>query len=202
VQFVGDDDRQEKEEIDYFKTKLVAYLNPQQTKAEVPAPTRDPPPSSRRQRDNVKVKQPDKETKEKMLGEIKKHIDLRFELLNELLTNNDKIIVIIPGSCTLKDGYYYFEHSLGTDIAQTQWKGIDLEKAGAECIEYIGKKIDTLIDAFRLPLTGGQRVLYGNIGTKPDENETFLPQFPLYAEGLENLKTLFSGLKNENVSFF
>jgi hypothetical protein len=202
-QVVENDDRQkeeeEKKEINHFKTRLDAYLNPQKPRVQAPPTRYPPPPPPRHQKGVTGVGQPNKETKKKMLAEIEKHIDLRFELLDNLLERDKDIMVIIPGSCKKQpNGKFNLKHSLGTDLAKGQWRDIGLANEGEECVEYIYKKIINLCKKNQGRVLFGN--IGGNIGIKAGSSgaKTFHPQFPLYDAPYENLKDLLLRVKDDD----
>lgn len=116
-----------------------------------------------------------KPSAQEMLKEIKKHIDIRFELIQEKL-KDPKAVIVIPGSYNnSQDGY---KHYLGSGYANSQWLGVDETGfSGSQCKDYMDKKIKALKKGY-----SEDRILFGNVGVKLSEGlngEYFLPQYPM-----------------------
>jgi len=110
-----------------------------------------------------------------MLAEIKKHIDIRFELIQEKLKDPNAVIVI-PGSYDNSQGGY--KHNLGSGHAINQWLIEDANGySGSECERYMNEKINALKKSY-----SEDRILFGNVGVKLSEGlrgEYYLPQYPM-----------------------
>jgi hypothetical protein len=116
-----------------------------------------------------------------MLEEIKKHLDTRFKVLDEVLQKDKDAIVVIPGF-KRADGTEVY--SLATGLAKDQWKDPSLLK---ECQDYIKTKIQAL------KTTSGNQILLGNIGEVPTfklngskVTGVYLPQFPVWNSGISS----------------
>jgi hypothetical protein len=119
-------------------------------------------------------------TKNDMLEEIKKHLDTRFKVLDEVLQKDKDAIVVIPGYIDKTNGTEVY--SLGTGLAKDQWKDPILLK---ECQDHIKTKINDL------KKTNENRILLGNIGEVPTfkfngskVTGVYLPQFPVWNSGI------------------
>ena len=116
-----------------------------------------------------------KPSAQEMLKEIKKHIDIRFELIEEKLKNPNAVIVIPGFYDNSPDGY---KHYLGSGNAKGQWLGVDATGfSGSQCEDYMNKKIKALKKGY-----SEDRILFGNVGVKLSEGlnrEYYLPQYPM-----------------------
>ncbi len=116
-------------------------------------------------------------TKKDMLEEIKKHLDNRFILLDEVLKKDKDAIVVIPGFIDKTNGTEVY--SLGTGLAKTQW-GAD--KESQDLLEDCKNHIETKINA--LKAKHSDKILLGNIGDQISSDASgsgyFLPQFPIW----------------------
>ena len=115
---------------------------------------------------------------QEMLEEIKKHIDIRFELIQEKL-KDPKAVIVIPGSYdNSQDGY---KNYLGSGNAISQWLGVDgTGFSGSQCEKYMNKKIKALKKSY-----SDDRILFGNVGVKLSsglQGEYYLPQYPMLSK--------------------
>ena len=119
-----------------------------------------------------------KPSAQEMLAEIKKHIDIRFELIEEKLKNPNAVIVIPGFYDNSPDGY---KHYLGSGNAKSQWLGVDATGfSGSQCEDYMNEKIKALEKGY-----SEDRILFGNVGVKLSEGlkgEYYLPQYPMLSK--------------------
>jgi len=130
------------------------------------------------------------------------HIDLRFELLNKLLKDPNKI-AIIPGSKNGDVIYCAFANGLAKDQWRDECCGGDQErgnKMAEECHQHFKAKSQELFGRY------GKQVLFGNVGME-DVVGQFLPQFPVginykefdnyYGRGLPGSKKSYVNLSGK-----
>lgn len=128
--------------------------------------------------------------KEAKLGEIKDHLNKRFESLGEMLKKDPNAIVVIPGYIDDKGSEVY---SLGTGLAVDQWDDENLSK---NCQDHIKYEIKKLKDGLNERKEDPNQILLGNIGNQISQKtdskgvaeEYYLPQFPIWEDEISYVR--------------